>query len=255
MKHREQPWVVLFGGANREGVIERMIKEGVNIRVVLVPIKHSAKLKASIERLTALGLEVVAVKKDGLAQELNSRTECLLLSVGFPYLVPKDIYSKHRLALNLHPTRLPKYRGPTSGAFIIINNETESGSTVHYLEEEADRGSIIAQSKVSLTPFDTLRSLQRKVYEKEPSLIIEAIENLDSGTPPIPQEEAESSSYLNRRTPADSEIDPARPLIELVNEIRAADREDFPAFFYYHGEKVCVSLWRENKPEDSLDEL
>lgn len=255
MKYAEQPWVVLFGGAGREGVIERLFIEGIDVRLVLVPVNQSRRLKDSVARLINLGLQIKEISRDELSHALNDQQECHLLSVGFPYIIPKSIYSRHKVALNIHPTLLPKYRGPTTGAYILINNESESGSTVHFLEEEADKGDVVLQSHVALTPFDTLRSLQRKVYETEPALIIEALRNLDFGKTPYHQDEAISTSYPKKRKPEDSEIDPSKPLVELINEIRSSDPEDFPAFFYYHGQKVCVKLWREAKTTDTLDEL
>lgn len=250
-----EPWVVLFGGVGRQGVIERLVAEGVDVRVVLVPSIQSQRLKESVSRIAKLGLKIIEIKRDELQYVLDSEQDCLLLTVGFPYIIPKFIYSRHKIALNIHPTLLPKYRGPTSGAYILINNETESGSTVHFLEEEPDKGDIVLQSHVDLTPFDTVRSLQRKVYEQEPSLIIEALHNLDLGKPKTIQDEAVSSTYPKKRTPLDSEIDPTKPLLELFNVIRASDSEEFPAFFYHHGVKVYIKLWREAKPADELDLL
>lgn len=255
MKCTEQPWVVLFGGAGREGVIERLFTEGIDVRLVLVPTNLSQRLKSSVVRLTSLGLQIKEISREGLSDALRAQQETCLLSVGFPYIIPKSIYSRHKVALNIHPTLLPKYRGPTTGAYILINNETESGSTVHFLEEEADKGDVVLQSRVALSPFDTLRSLQRKVYEKEPSLIIEALRNLDLGLVPYPQNEEFATNYPKKRKPEDSEIDPKKPLIELFNQIRASDPDDFPAFFYLNGEKVCIKLWRQKKPIDSEDEI
>ena len=255
MNYAEQPWVVLFGGAGREGVIERLVTEGINVRLIIVPANQSQKLRNSVTRLSNLGIQIKEISRDELSVSLSAQQKCLLLSVGFPFMIPKSIYSRHKIALNIHPTLLPKYRGPTTGAYVLINNERESGSTVHFLEEEADKGDIVLQSHVALSPFDTLRSLQRKVYEKEPSLIIEALRNLDLGKIPYHQDEAAATSYPKKRKPEDSEIDPTKPLLELFNEIRASDPEDFPAFFYLNEQKVCVKLWRENKPADSEDEL
>jgi methionyl-tRNA formyltransferase len=116
-----------------------------------------------------------------------------------------------------------------------------------------DRGDIIAQSQVELTPFDTLRSLQRKVYSTEADLVMQAITALENGTKVKLQDEKLASEFPKKRTPADSEIDPTQPLNELFNQIRACDPVEFPAFFFYRGEKVCLKLWRPDKPENEDD--
>jgi len=254
-KSHKFSWVILFGGAGREGCIERMIAENVNLMTIIVPAHRSAKLEQAVYKLKALSCEVIEVDRNGLANALKPFSGNALLSIGFPYLIPIELLRLFQPALNIHPTQLPRYRGPTTGAYILINNEQESGSTVHHMTEQMDRGDIVAQSRVALTPFETIRSLQRKVYSREPDLVMEALTALELGAKAQPQDESQASEFPKKRTPADSEIDPTRPLNELFNQIRACDPDEFPAFFYYQGSKVCVKLWRENKLPESQDEL
>lgn len=251
--YSSRPWVILFGGAGREAVIEKMVHTGLKITKVVVPKRQSEKLKSSIAVIKKLSLTVEEVDKFTLRGSLDSTVDSQLLSIGFPFIIESEIFERHPLALNIHPTLLPKYRGPTSGAYILINRESYAGSTVHLLIEDVDQGAIVAQSKVALTPFDTLRSMQRKVYDTEPSLIIDAIKRLDRGDCLIEQDEAKASIYPRVRKPIDSIIDPTKSLIDLVDEIRACDPEDFPAYFVHHGEKVCIRLWRPEKPLDEGD--
>lgn len=248
-------WLVLFGGAGREGSIERMIADGVNLTAIVVPVHRSQKLEQAVSKLKTLSCEIIEVERSGLADALKPFSGNALLSIGFPYLIPIELLRLFEPALNLHPTQLPRYRGPTSGAYILINNERESGSTVHYMTELMDRGDIIVQSQVSLTPFETLRSLQRKVYSSEPDLVIKALVALEKNTVGHLQNENLASEFPKKRTPADSEIDPSRPLIELFNQIRACDPDEFPAFFIMHGQKVCVRLWRPEKAQEEYDEI
>jgi methionyl-tRNA formyltransferase len=147
-----------------------------------------------------------------------------LISLGFPYLIPRTVYSSFKVAINIHPTLLPRYRGPTSGAYILLNDEAYSGATVHYLVEEADKGDIV-----------------------------KALRLIDAGAAPFPQNEAEACSYPRRRKPEDSLLDPSLPLRYLINAIRASDESAFPAHFYHHGEKVCIKLWRPDKPDEETD--
>lgn len=252
---KEIKWVVLFGGAGREGCIERMIAENVNILAVIVPARRSEKLEKVVSKLKTLPCEIIEVEKNRLLEVITPISGNALLSIGFPYLIPVDLLRLFQPALNLHPTQLPRYRGPTTGAYILINNEQESGSTVHYMTEHMDRGDIVAQSRVALTPFETLRSLQRKVYSREPDLVIEALAALKNGAEVQFQDENLASEFPKKRMPADSEIDPTRPLNELFNQIRSCDPDEFPAFFMMHGQKVCIRFWRPEKTQDEFDEV
>jgi methionyl-tRNA formyltransferase len=95
----------------------------------------------------------------------------------------------------------------------------------------------------------------RKAREFEPDLIVEALRRIQANDFSLtPQDEAAATTFPHLRTPKDSELDPAKPLLDLFNAIRACDPRDYPAFFYVDGEKVCVKLWRPAKPagEDDL---
>ena len=144
----------------------------------------------------------------------------------------------------MHPTLLPRFRGPTTLAYVILNGQKETGSTVHIIDEGMDTGPIVLQRSVEITPFDTLRSLQRKVYSIEPDLLIDALRLMDSPDfTPQAQDEKQATVFLKKRTPADSEINPEKSLLDLYDEIRACAPEDFPAFFFVKGQKVCVQFW------------
>lgn len=248
-------WIVLFGGAGREASIERMLAEGFFLEAIIVPARRNDKLDRSVARLKALPCNVLEVSKSGLADILKPFSGKALLSIGFPYLIPGELLELFIPALNVHPTLLPRYRGPTTAAYVLLNNERESGSTIHYMTEHMDRGDIVSQSRVALNAFDTIRSLQRKVYASEAQLVIDALAALERGFSAKPQDETQASEFPKKRTPNDSEIDPTRPLTELFNQIRACDPEEFPAFFYHNGEKVCVRLWRPEKSVGADDEI
>lgn len=248
-------WVVLFGGAGREACVERMLYESVDIQAIVIPVHRNYKLNQSVDRLRALPCKLIEIEKLEINDTLRQFNGCALFSIGFPYLIPNELLEMFQPALNLHPTLLPRYRGPTTGAYILINDEQESGSTVHYMVSKMDCGDIVAQNRVSITAFDTIRSLQRKVYAEEPQLVIDALVAIENGAEIQPQDESLASVFPKRRTPEDSEINSSQPLIELINQIRACDADDFPAFFFYKGYKVFIRLWRSESDRDSVDEI
>jgi phosphoribosylglycinamide formyltransferase-1 len=74
--------------------------------------------------------------------------------------------------LNIHPGLLPAYGGPGMWGMhvhraVLAAGESESGCTVHLVDNLYDHGRILAQAKVPVLPDDTPETLQRRVYEQE----------------------------------------------------------------------------------------
>ena len=256
MRVRSGRLVILFGGrGNRVGIIERLYECGYTIERVVVPATVSSSLLDSANRLASLGLCVVSVRRDELDGALTGYRGRTLLSVSFPYLLPEHILQEFDTCLNVHPTLLPKYRGPTSGAYILMNREPATGSTVHIMDAGMDTGPIVLQRAVELSRFDTIRSMQRKVFAMEPDLVADALRLLaEPRFRPEAQDEAAATVFPKKRTPADSLLDAGRPLAELYDHVRACDFDEFPAFFFVDGQKVCVRMWRPERPAEDGDD-
>ena len=98
-----------------------------------------------------------------------------VILAGFLWLVPQEMlaaYPGH--IINIHPALLPKYGG--KGMYghhvheaVVANHETESGITIHIVDEHYDRGTTLFQARCSVTPDDTPDTLAAKIHllEKE----------------------------------------------------------------------------------------
>lgn len=251
-----RPLVILFGGAGREGAVLSLHDAGEEIALVCVPSPTPARLAAAVTALAESGLRVVALDRSQLHAGLLPYAGAQLVSIGFPYLLSRELLSAFPGALNVHPTRLPTYRGPTTGAHVIMNGESVAGSTVHLIDEGMDTGAIVVQSDVPLSMFDTVTSMQRKVYASEPALLAEALARVrcDDFEPTL-QDELMASVYPRRRRPADSAIDADQSLRSLYNVIRGCDPDAYPAFFEVDGQQVCIRLWRPSRPATDGDDM
>lgn len=82
--------------------------------------------------------------------------------------------------INIHPSLLPKYGG--HGMFgnhvheaVLRNNETESGVTIHLVDEEYDTGRIINQCSIPILLDETVDSLSEKILRKEHEFLVETL--------------------------------------------------------------------------------
>jgi phosphoribosylglycinamide formyltransferase-1 len=82
-----------------------------------------------------------------------------------------------RRIINIHPSLLPKFPGLESWKQALVAGETETGCTVHYVDEQIDHGRILAQKEVRILPNDTAESLHARIqvleHELYPAVIAE----------------------------------------------------------------------------------
>ncbi|NVN98476.1 MAG: formyltransferase, partial [Geobacteraceae bacterium] len=74
-------------------------------------------------------------------------------------------------AFNLHGSYLPKYRGRVPINWAVINGESETGATLHYMVEKPDAGDIVDQEKVEITFIDTAHDVFAKVTDAAVTVI------------------------------------------------------------------------------------
>jgi phosphoribosylglycinamide formyltransferase-1 len=107
-----------------------------------------------------------------LPQLLQAKIDLIVLA-GFLWKIPQKIIEVFpNKIINIHPALLPKYGG--KGMYgnyvheaVIANNETESGITIHYVNEHYDEGKIIFQAKCDVAKEDTPTTLANKIHTLE----------------------------------------------------------------------------------------
>jgi len=97
----------------------------------------------------------------------------IIVLAGFLWLIPENIIRQYpKRIINIHPALLPKYGG--KGMYgdiihetVIANHDTETGITIHYVNESFDEGEIIYQNKCVVEKTDTTEKLAYKVHQLE----------------------------------------------------------------------------------------
>jgi phosphoribosylglycinamide formyltransferase 1 len=110
-----------------------------------------------------------------------------VILAGFLWLVPKNVVEAFpNRIINIHPALLPKFGGKGMyGHFVheavVENKETESGITIHFVNEHYDEGAIIFQASFPVTPTDTPEDVARKGQVLEHQYFSEVIEKVVLG--------------------------------------------------------------------------
>jgi phosphoribosylglycinamide formyltransferase-1 len=165
-------------GTNAENIISYL--KTISNEQISVPLIVTDKEKAGIHEVAFKNnIPIFVIPKSDInigaeiLNNLKSHQITFIVLAGYLKKVPLNILQAYeRNVINIHPALLPKYGG--KGMYgkhvheaVIENKESESGITIHYVDEIYDNGEIILQQKCSISENDTAESLAEKIHQLE----------------------------------------------------------------------------------------
>lgn len=159
----------------------------------------------------------------GLVQALPGYRPDLLLCNGFPWRIPRRVLAVARLGgINVHPSLLPRHRGPIPIHWAIRAGDRETGVTVHWMDEEFDTGRVLVQRggvplEDEVAPDELLARMDALTGELLPL----ALRRAAAGLPGEPQDEAKAT-YAGCMGEDFRRVDRTRTAREIHNQVRAS---------------------------------
>ncbi len=162
-------------GSNAENIIKYFRQKNILHNFHIITNKKDAFVLERAKNLN-VSAEVITKKQNDegvLLDRINELKPDLIVLAGFLWKFPENIIHQFpNKIVNIHPSLLPKYGGKGMyGNFVhqavIDNHETESGITIHYVNENYDEGAIIFQAKTQISTNDTPETLAQKIHQLE----------------------------------------------------------------------------------------
>jgi methionyl-tRNA formyltransferase len=206
-------------GIAAEKINKRFAEQGRNTFPILKP-----------EKLDAFAREqVTAIKPE------------LLVSFAYGrFFGPKFLALFPLGGINIHPSLLPKYRGPTPVQAAILNRDKETGISIQYLGDEMDSGDILAVEKLQLTRGETAVELSGIISEKSALMLHGVLNNIAEGKAEgIPQDHGKAT-YCSMIKKDDGIIDWKMSAVDIEARIRAFD--PWPLCSTIHNERRLFIL-------------
>lgn len=201
------------------------------------PQGRGLKLTPTPVKLKAQELGIPVLSPEKLSEIKNELCNFDLgVVVAYGLIIPKRIMELFpKGIINLHPSLLPKYRGPAPIQWAILNGEEETGVSIIYLTEELDAGDIILQEKVKILPEDTTETLSNRLSiigaeTLERAIRLIKIDNVN----PIPQEKLGQPTYAPKIEPEMGKIDWNTKSKDIINKVRAFI--PWPKAYFYRGD-------------------
>ncbi|MGA7672396.1 MAG: formyltransferase family protein [Nitrolancea sp.] len=242
--------IVLFGRHCTQTTVtlRRLLREDVCVNGVLIP--SSRDFGPAVKRIAArpfiqisgnnapvesdtvdqlahqTGIPIYQIRKP-ISKEVITLLEefspDLIVVSCFPWRVPLRVTQSAPCgAINVHPSLLPKFRGPHPLFWSLQTGATTWGVTVHELTDRLDSGSILRQRTFDILPSLITQGLEPAVSEIGAQTLVDAIRDIRSGNPALVEQDEASATYRAHPTNSDLEIRTEWTVERAVNFVLGA---------------------------------
>jgi methionyl-tRNA formyltransferase len=171
------------------------------------------------------GLKVVqppSFKEPGVMESLSRLRPDVIVVAALGIILPPEVLALPPFGcINLHPSLLPRHRGPSPMQGAILAGDEWTGVSIMLMEEGVDSGPILSQRRVAIEPQDTTESLTKKLAPIAAQLLEETLPLwLSRSLAPQPQPEADAT-YTKLISKEEGEIDWHLSALEIWRRVRA----------------------------------
>ncbi len=197
-------------------------------------------------------LKTSQIKDPEIVQKIIDLKAGLGVMADFGQMIPKAILDapKHGI-INIHPSLLPKHRGPAPVQQTILDGDKSTGVTLILTSPKMDAGNIISQVKVKLSGSETSTILKKYLSEIGASLLLNSIPYyLASDLEPYEQDEIKAT-YSNLFQKTDGYVDENTPAIVVERKVRAFD--EWPKVYTIVNNKRIQIISAHFNPNNELE--
>lgn len=243
--------VIVFGyGELGITAAQALGSAGARIAAMVLPSNRSGK---DVDRVTAFAAEQqipiwVQPHRRAIApflRQLQAAAPDVIVVWSYSMILPQAVLDVPRLGVvNVHGGLLPEYRGGHVMQWAIINGETETGVTLHYMDAGIDTGPVIATAQFPIAADDDATSVRGKLKTSGTELLHRWWPQIAAGTAPrVPQDETRAR-YWPMRLPEHGRIDWTETAGKICRMVRALACNDPGAFTLVAGRLVTIRAAR-----------
>ena len=187
------------------------------------PAERNLKIQNSAIKKMAqkLGLKIFqpkTLKNPTAIKRILDEKPDLIITVAYGQFLPKKLLGK---TINLHPSLLPKFRGPSPIQAAILNGENKTGITVMLSDEKMDHGPILAQKEIAIQKNYTFLSLSKELAKIGSAMLIDTVKKYLNGKIQPKTQDHQKTTICKLIKKEDGELDFNKKADLLEREIRA----------------------------------
>lgn len=219
---------IAFFGTTQHAVpiLESLVKNGHKIDLVITQPDEPAGRKLELTpppiKLAAEKLGLKVVQPARLKDYEPPIKYDLAIVCFYGKIIPQRILDIPQYGnINVHPSLLPKYRGPAPAQGTILNNETVTGVSIIKLDKEMDHGPILEQKTLDIKPSETAFELSSRLTTLGAEMLNDIIPKYIKGEIELREQNHEAATFTKMMSREDGKIDFKNSAQEIFNKWRA----------------------------------
>ena len=174
-------------------------------------------------------------------EALASLSPDVVVVAAYGLFLPPEVLNVPPLGcLNIHPSLLPRYRGPSPVVTAILNGDDETGVTIMKLDQGMDSGPILTQERVSIVGEETAPELTQRLFDVGADLLVDALPRWSSGDIQATPQDESRATFTSLVRKEDGKIDWTVDAERIARMVRAY--EPWPGTFTYWDGKLLKIL-------------
>ena len=242
--------IIYFGTPEiSANVLKNIIKEEMNIvgvftrpdsfygrgkKLLESPVKQLAKT------LDLTVYEPKSLRNRDIVELITKLAPDLIIVAAYGLLIPEEILTIPKYGVvNIHPSLLPKYRGPSPVATALLNGDLITGVSIMLLDKGMDSGPILATENLKITLEHNTQTLTEELFQIGSNLLVSTIPLLVSGQIVPTSQNKDNVTITKLLTKDDGNIDWEFNSEDISRQIRAFN--PWPsAFTYYNSKRLII---------------
>lgn len=246
--------VIFTGTSEFSSLILRSIKSQTDWDIVLVisePGKPAGRGNAITDSPVSVDAKelnlnlITPVSISESADIIASKEPNAMIVAAYGQLIPKKIFDIPKFkTVNIHPSLLPKLRGPSPIQTALLEGVKETGVSLMLIDEKMDRGPVLSQEPVKISDGDDYQTLENKLSDLGSKMLIRDLPKYIAGIiNPVPQNEADAT-YTHLIKKENGRADWNKSAGEIYNQWRAFSK--WPGLFTFfknrNGKNIRLKL-------------
>ncbi len=196
---------------------------------------HILALKHNLKVITPKSL-----RNSETQQEFINFKADVAVVVAYGLILPEKILSGTKFGcINIHPSKLPQWRGAAPIQRSIMNGDKTTAITIIKMDQGIDSGDIIYQEEISLTGSESYAELAPKLAESGAEILVKTLKTIQNNNFSLTKQNGELATYAKKIEKSECEIDWNESVEKIIQKIRGLSGS-IGAFFSYNGEKIKI---------------